>query len=112
MLKTVVEEMNRGAEAPFGEAAGEIAIGADQHRDAGERARQHQRLIARFVEAGDDVRAIRHDRHAIAGYAAPVAASEHSWMFALLEEQPGDVFDDRRLATAADAQVADAHDRT
>ena len=46
MLKAVVEQVDGGAELVLGEAAGEIAIGADQHRHAGQRARQHQRLVA------------------------------------------------------------------
>ena len=46
VLKPIVEQVDGGAEPALGEPAGQIAIGADQHRHAGQRARQHQRLVA------------------------------------------------------------------
>ena len=70
MLKAVVEQVDGGAETALGEAARQIAVGADEHRHAGQRAREHQRLVAGRVEAGEDARAVGDDGDAVARDAA------------------------------------------
>ena len=66
MLKPVVENVDGGAQARFGERARCIAIGADHHGDAlsDEGSRQHQRLIAGGVDAGEHMASIRDDPQA------------------------------------------------
>ena len=52
MLKPVVQQVDGRAKPAFGEPARQIAVGADQHADAGQRAGEHQRLVAGRVEIG------------------------------------------------------------
>ena len=110
MLKPVVEQMDRGAEPALGERARQIAIGADEHGDAGKRAREHQRLVAGRVEIGDDARAVGDDRDAVARDAPRVAVREDGGPLAAVLQHARQIVDHRRLAAAADAQVADADD--
>ena len=102
--------MDSRAEVPFGEPAGEIAIGSDQYGDTRKRPRQHQRLVPCFVEAGDDPSAIGHHGHTVFRGAASVAPGKHGRLFAFLQEQPRDVLDDGRFPAASDAKVADTDD--
>ena len=112
MLKPIVEDVNGRAQTAFGQAAGQKAIGADGDDDAGDGARQHQRLVAGRIDAGQHARPVGHHGHAGRRDAPAVAAREDRRPFTARDEQPGEVFDDRRLAGAADAQVADADHRT
>jgi len=112
MLKPVVQEMDCRAEVPLSEPAGEIPVGPDQYRHTGKRARQHQRLVTRFVQAGDDTGAVGHNRHAVLNDAASVAPGQHGRPFACLKKQSRNVLDDRCLAAPSDAKVADADDGT
>ena len=112
MLEAIVEDVDRRAELAFGERAGQIAIGADHHDDAGHGAREHQRLVAGRVEAGADARAVRDDRDAGRSDPAAVAAREDRGTLAARHEQAREVLDDRGLPGAADAKVADADHRT
>ena len=64
MLKPIVEQVNGRAERGLGDAASLMAIGANQHRDAGQRLRQHQRLVAGLLERSEHGRAVGDDRDA------------------------------------------------
>src|SRR5437762_1480159 len=83
-------QVDRGAQPPLGQAAGEIAIGTDEHGHAGERARQHQRLVAGLVEIRDYAGAVGDNGDAVAGDAAAVAARQHRRTLALLDQQTCD----------------------
>jgi hypothetical protein len=50
MLKAVVQHVHGGAEPAFRQPPRQIAVAPDQHADAGERAGEHQRLVAGVVE--------------------------------------------------------------
>ena len=52
MLKAIVQQVDGRAEPALREPARQIAIGADQHADAGQRAGEHQRLVAGLIEIG------------------------------------------------------------
>ena len=89
-----------------------MAIGADEDGDARQRTREHQRLVAGNGKIRDDARAVGDDRDAVARRSARVAARQYRRPLAVLEQQPRDVLDDRRLAAAADAKISDTDDRT
>ena len=61
----------------LGEAAREVAAGRDEHRDARQLTREHQRLVAGAIEIGADAAGIADDDDAVVGVAAPVAAAEN-----------------------------------
>ena len=111
MLKAVVEHVDRGAELGFGEDAGAIAVGTGQHDDAGQLPRQHHRLVARHIEAGADLPRVADDDDVLRLARAAVAAAENGRLLAHLEQHPGDGGRERRLAAAADGEIADADDR-
>ena len=112
MLKPVVEQVERRPETILGHATGPLAVAPDQHRHAGQRARQHQRFVAGVVEIREDTRAIGDDRDLVARHAPGVAATEDGGAFAAIEKQARDVGHERRLSAAPDAQVANAHHRS
>ena len=80
----------------------------DEHRHAWQRAREHQRLVAGGSDIRQDARAVGHDGDARRAARARVPARQNGRALAALEQQPREVRDDRRLAAAADAEVADA----
>ncbi len=111
MLKAVVQQVDGDAELLFGQTSREIPVGADEHRNGGQRASQHQRFVACRLNVREDGPPVRHDGDTVVRRRPAVAARQHRRTFTLLDEEPGNRRDDRRLAAAADAEVADAHDR-
>ena len=91
MLKAVVQHVNRRPQLAFGEPPGVVAVFADDHRDARQRAGQHQRLVTRRIDAGADRRAIRDDGDPFAPPAPAIPAREDGRTFARPEEQPRDI---------------------
>ena len=110
VLKPVVEQVDARAELLFGEPTRQVTVGADEHGHAGQRAREHQRLVARRLDAGEDRRSIGHHGDAVLRRGASVAARQDGGPLAALDEQPRDGGHERRFPRAADAQVADADD--
>ena len=112
MLEAVVEQEDGGAEPPLGEHAGQMPIGADQHRHAraacapAAAARRRTAPPARSTSA-----AVAHHEHAVHRLAARVAAAQDRRPLAGGEQQPGQRGHGRRLAAAAHREVADADDR-
>jgi hypothetical protein len=111
VLKPIIHDMNRGAETTFGEQAAKVAILADAHDRGLQRTCQHERLVAGTIEIGQQANAIRHDDDAIDATPAFVSSAEDCRPLSLRDQPLGDRRDQRRLASAADAQVADADHR-
>ena len=63
VLKAVVQDVDRGVELRFREAAARVPIRADDdaHALRDKRSREHQRLVARGVDRGDHLASVRHD---------------------------------------------------
>jgi len=92
-----------------------LAFGSEIAAAQAQEAR-HWQVAAKVRPANDGTTAVEINAQDAAGRplagleAAGVAARQHGRAFALRDQQPCDVLDDRRLAAAADAQVADADD--
>ena len=100
------------AESLLGEPAGEIAIGAHEHRHAGQRARQHLRLVARVARRARARVPVADHHHAVGrARGARSRGSESRDARPCSQQHARQRSDDRRLAAAADDQVADADDR-
>ena len=100
------------AELPLGQRAGQVAIGRHAHDGAGHLPRQHQRLVAGRSTVASIARAVGHDDHAVGGVGAPVAAAQDRRPLAARDQPLGEGRHDRRLAGAADREIADADHRT
>jgi hypothetical protein len=94
----------------LGQRAGHAPVLADHHDRPGHRAREHERLVAGEVNAGQHARAVADDDRARRAIAPAVAPAEDGGTLAGGEQEPGDVLDDRRLAAPAGGQVPDADD--
>ena len=109
VLEPVVEQVHRAAESPLGEQAGQVAVGRHEHGHAGQRPRQHQRLVARAVDVGQHPVAVAHDRRR-----RPRASRARSRGSGSRGARPRPAAAARgaprrrRLAAAADGDVADA----
>ena len=112
VLKPVVEDVHRRAEVMFGQTAGQVAIARRQDRNARQLPRQHQRLVAGAIEIGADAVGVAHDDHAVLSPPAPVAAAQDGRPLPHVQELARQARDGRRLAAAADREVADADHRT
>lgn len=111
MLKAIVQHVNRATELALGKRAGEISVGRDAHRGAGNLAGQHQGLVAGAIDAFEHARAIGDHDHAIGGVGAAVAATENGGSLAVLNQPLRDRRHHRRLAGAAHRQVANTDHR-
>ena len=111
VLEAVVEDVDRAAQLRLGEPARQVAAAGDEHGDAVERARQHQRLVPRSIEIGADARRIADDDDAVDGGAAAVAAAENRRPLAGVAQERGRESGQRRLGTAAGGEIADTDDR-
>ena len=112
VLKSVVQQVDRGAKRPFGEDTGEVAIRAHAHDGARHRPSQHQGFVAGAAKPGQDGAPVRDDHHTGHIVAAPIATAEDGGALALLHQPLGDGGHDRALARATHRQVADADDGT
>jgi len=97
--------------AALGEPARQIPVAGDEHRDAWQSAREHQRFISRAVEVGQESLAVAHHRHAVRRPRPRIAACQDGRAVAGILEQTCEVRHERRLPAAADRHVADADDR-
>ena len=111
MLVGVVKQVHGAAEPSLGERSGQVPIRRDDHRHAGKRTREHLRLIARSLHRLDDPLRGAHHHHAVLGATSSVAATQDGGPLSALDQQARQRCDDRRLAAAADDEVADADDR-
>ena len=110
VLKPVVQEMQGDAELMLGESSGEVAIARDEHRDARQLPREHQRLVARPREIRAKAGGVAHHDHAFLGLRARVASGENRWALAGLAKPSRQAGNRRCLPSPADGNVPDAHD--
>ncbi len=110
MLKAIVQQVHRRREARFGELPRFVTVGADDHRYTRQRASQHHRLIPGVRNIAQHAVSVRDDRGAGIMLRAPVSAAEHTRAMSTRDEHLRDALHGRRLAAAADPQVADADD--
>ena len=112
MLKPIVENMDRRAEAPLGEPAGQITIGADEddrRRAAPARAsvvRRRPRSSVASTEAPSDTTVTPSSATRRPYPRVSTAGRSPLWT-----QQARDVLDERCFPAAADAKIADADDR-
>ena len=111
VLKPIVEQHHRGIELLLGKSAGEMAIGAHEHRNTRQRARQHLWLVARVLNGLEDAIPIAHDHHTISCAPSRVTAAQNCGTLTHVEQHPRQRRDDGRFAAAANRQVADTDDR-
>ena len=104
MLEAIVQQVQLRTESLLGQSPGGVAVFADDDRHS-QLARDQQRLVAKFAR-----RAARIDQRHARGL-APVAAREHIERNAALLQQLAQQNEERRLARAADREIADAHHR-
>ena len=88
-----------------------LPVRADEHRDAGQNARQHQRLVAGVLDACENFRAVRYNGDTICLQAPRVAPCQDGRAFAVREQQARDVRHGRSFAAAARTKVANTDDR-
>jgi len=105
VLERVVEHDRRDAEALDGEPRRRVAVAADDDRHPGQATREEERLVAGFLRVEPDRRRIGNDVDP-AGAPAVAAAHDGGPVAEGGERLDGDL-DRRRLARAADGQVAD-----
>jgi len=110
MLKSIVKNVDRGAQVQFGDTTGEEAIGRDDHGDVRQRARQHQWLVAGATEIGTEARPVAHDGDPVVRCRARVAAAQDRGPMAGLEQPARNKRRQRRLAAPARRKAADADD--
>src|SRR5262245_53322246 len=104
--------MNRDIEIAFCPLSAFKSVGSNEDRDRWKPLSEHQRLVARGAEIGNDFLTVGYDGHAINRTRASVTAAEDRRAFAVSLQQLADMRDDRRLAGPTDTQVADADDRS
>jgi hypothetical protein len=111
VLEAIVQEVNGGAESALGNDAGEIPILRDDHNHARQLSRQHERLVARAIQVGDNRLPIRHHDGADVTHTAAISSTQNGGTLTALDEPLGNRRDERRLARPADAHVANADHR-
>src|SRR5438105_4023316 len=110
MLKPIVEDADRRPEMLLGEEARDVAVRGDEHGDAGHVPRQQLRLVAGSRHRLEHAGAVADDEHAFRRVAAGVATREDHGTLAVIAQQTRQRLDHRRLARAADGEIADADD--
>src|SRR5690242_3114109 len=108
MLKPIVEQMHRTGESVLGQPARQIAIVAHEHRHTRQRPRQHLRLVTRRLDRRQYARTVADDHDTVAGLPLSVAARQNCRPLSLVEQPLCERRHHRRLAAAADDQIADA----
>ena len=58
MLEPIIQQVDCRVQLSLGQPAREVAIGGHEHRDTRKRAREHQRFVARDLDASQDLRAV------------------------------------------------------
>ncbi len=111
MLKAVVEHMHRAAVVALRHKAGLVAAGTDQNGDTGQATGHDLGFVAADLDRHAHAVTVADHGHLPAGRAARVATAQNRGVFAGLPERRGERDDQRRLAAAADREVADADDR-
>ena len=111
MLKAIIEHMDRAAEPCFGQSPCHVSARRHEHRSARHFAGQHLRLIAGVVHIHMQARAIAHDDHAFVHDFSRVSAAENRRALSHIDQHAREFTSERRLAAAADRQIADADDR-
>ena len=111
MLKTIIQNVDGGAEALLGKRSGQVAVLADEHARARQLPGEHQRLIAGARQIGAYALRIAHDDNAIVRLLPGITTAQDRWTLPHLHQHARDARGDRRLSTPADRKVPDADDR-
>ena len=111
MLESVVEQVDVAAEPCLGQPSREMPVRRDEDGHAWQLTREHQRFVAGASEIGEHGSSVADDHDAVRDIRAAVSARQDRRMPAALEQPRRKVRDERRLAAAADGEVADADDR-
>jgi hypothetical protein len=112
MLKPVVEDMHGDPERAFGDDARQMAIFADTDDRLRQLTGEHQRLITGAIDIGEHRVTVGHDHDTINDPATLITPAEYRRAFTTRDQPLDEAGDERRLAGAADAEIADADHRS